>query len=174
MNIFRDYALPVILAVGLHAAVVGLLMQNWQSPIDSDESVMPVMHVKVVEIEKPKPRPAPPKVELPPPEAPNRAAAATAQTCGQAHTGTRPGGRTPRARTARTRTSAEGTAGASHPTRPGRGLGRPAGWHRRGRDDELRGGYLQRHRSRNGPDRRARETTCRARSASSCCLPATS
>lgn len=68
MNVVRDYALPVILAVGLHAAVVGLLMQNWQSPIDSDESVMPVMRVKVVEIEKPKPRPAPPKVELPPPK----------------------------------------------------------------------------------------------------------
>lgn len=68
MNVVRDYALPLILAVGLHAGVVGLLMQNWQGTTDSDESVMPILRVNVVEIDQPKSRPAPPKVELPPPK----------------------------------------------------------------------------------------------------------
>ena len=69
MNVVRDYALPLILAVGLHAGVVGLLMQNWQGPTDTDETVMPtVTHVTLITVDRPKPRPAPPKVELPPPK----------------------------------------------------------------------------------------------------------
>lgn len=70
MTVVRDYALPLILAVGLHAGVVGLLMQNWQGRTDSDEVTMPrMMHAKVVVLDRPKAQPAPPKVELPPPKA---------------------------------------------------------------------------------------------------------
>ena len=69
MNVVRDYALPLILAFGLHAGVVGLLMQNWQGRTDSDEAVMPrVMQATVVVRDQPEAQPAPPKVELPPPQ----------------------------------------------------------------------------------------------------------
>ena len=69
MNVVRDYALPLILAFGLHAGVVGLLMQNWQGRVDSDEEVMPpVVQATVVVRDQPKAEPAPPKVELPPPQ----------------------------------------------------------------------------------------------------------
>ncbi len=69
MNVVRDYGLPLILAFGLHAGVVGLLTQNWQGRTDLDEEVMPQMiRARVVEFDQPKPQPAPPKVELPPPQ----------------------------------------------------------------------------------------------------------
>ena len=69
MTVVRDYALPLILAIGLHAGVVGLLMQNWQDRIDADEEAMPRLIVaRVVELDQPEARPAPPKVELPPPQ----------------------------------------------------------------------------------------------------------
>ena len=70
MTVVRDYVLPLILALGLHAGVVGLLMQNWQGRTDSDEVMMPrMMHAKVVVLDQPKAQPTPPKVELPPPKA---------------------------------------------------------------------------------------------------------
>jgi len=71
VTVLRDYALPLVLALALHGAVVGLMMHNWQSAADAPSLAMPRMvQATLVVMEKPKPKPKPPEAKPPPPSEP--------------------------------------------------------------------------------------------------------
>ena len=60
MNVLRGYALPVALALGVHAGLVGLLMRNWQWEADETAVVMPQMvQARLVVLDQPAPRERP-------------------------------------------------------------------------------------------------------------------
>ena len=70
MNVVRDYAFPLALALLLHCGVFALLLKNWQPETDELRLYEPrVIEAKLIVMEKPVP-PPPPKAEPKPSPAP--------------------------------------------------------------------------------------------------------
>lgn len=73
MNIVRDYAFPLALALLLHCGAFALLLQNWQSETDDSRLYEPrAIETKLIVMEKSTPPPAP-KTEPKPTPAPQAA-----------------------------------------------------------------------------------------------------
>ena len=74
MNVVRDYAFPLALALMLHSGVFALLLQNWQPETDDSRLYEPrAIETTLIVMEKPTPPPAPksePKPSAPPQTAP--------------------------------------------------------------------------------------------------------
>ncbi len=71
MNLFRDYSLPLILAIGVHAAAALALAQNWKPPPNEPQAIRPdIVNAALLVLERPKPRPAPRPAPPPPPPKP--------------------------------------------------------------------------------------------------------
>lgn len=63
----REYALPLLLALALHAAVAAPLAFTWQSALDAQPTPAPrIIEAKLLVLEKPKPKPR--RAERPPPQ----------------------------------------------------------------------------------------------------------
>ena len=68
MHIFRDYSLPLLLALGIHTAAALALFRGWQPPTAEPQLVTPnIVDAALLVLERPKPKPAPPAAPPPPP-----------------------------------------------------------------------------------------------------------
>ncbi|MDE0053704.1 MAG: cell envelope integrity protein TolA [Gammaproteobacteria bacterium] len=67
MDVFRDYSLPLLLAVGIHAAAVLALAQEWKPPPNEPQAIRPdIVNAALLVLERPKPKPAPRPAPPPP------------------------------------------------------------------------------------------------------------
>ncbi|MCY3822136.1 MAG: cell envelope integrity protein TolA [Gammaproteobacteria bacterium] len=69
MDVFRDYSLPLLLAIGIHAGAALALSQGWKPPPAEPQAIRPdIVNAALLVLERPKPKPAP--RPAPPPPAP--------------------------------------------------------------------------------------------------------
>lgn len=67
MDLFRDYSLPLLLAIGIHAAAGLALAQGWKPPPAEPQAVRPdIVNAALLVLEQPRPRPAPRPAPPPP------------------------------------------------------------------------------------------------------------
>ncbi len=68
MGFVRNYGIPLVLALLVHALVAASFLIAWKDPVDLHDVIKPqVVKASLVVLEKPKAKPAPPKATPPPP-----------------------------------------------------------------------------------------------------------
>jgi colicin import membrane protein len=69
MGFVRNYGIPLVLALLVHALVAASFLIVWKNPVDLHDVIKPqVVKASLVVLEKPKAKPAPPKATPPPPK----------------------------------------------------------------------------------------------------------